>query len=273
MKRRFIISGKLSPARNMAIDEAVFVGVSEGRSFPTIRFYDWEPPTVSCGYNQEIAKEIDFNALEKFGFGFIRRPTGGRIVLHNQEVTYSVISPISERLSGNVSESYSEISKALAEGLRMLGVNVEFEKGSLSSFHQRQTANPCFTSSSRFELNYQNKKIVGSAQVRKDNFLLQHGSILLNYNQSKMAYILPKFDDKQKEYLAEYLTRKTISINEILEAPVSFNEAVKAFISGFQKSWNDDEFYICEDIEFFEKGLTENLMTTKYLTDEWNKRK
>ncbi len=273
MKWRFIISGKLSPARNMAIDEAIFIGVCKGRSDPTIRFYDWEPPTVSCGYNQEIAKEIDFNALEKFGFGFIRRPTGGRIVLHNQEITYSVISPISERLSGNVSESYSEISKALAEGLRMLGVNVEFEKGSLSSFHQRQTANPCFTSSSRFELNYRGKKIVGSAQIRKDNSLLQHGSILLDCNQSKMAYILPKFDDKQKEYLAEYLTRKTISINEILETPVSFDKAVNIFISGFQKSWIGDEFYFCDDLEFFEKELIKNLINTKYLTAEWNKRK
>ena len=117
MKWRFLIDGKLSPAENMALDEAIFECVQDGRSLPTIRFYNWEPSTVSCGYNQEVAKEVDFAELKKHDYGFVRRPTGGRLVLHNNEVTYAVISPFEGRLSGNVTESYSEISKALAKGL------------------------------------------------------------------------------------------------------------------------------------------------------------
>ncbi len=273
MKWRFLIDGKLSPAENMAIDEAIFECVQDGRSLPTIRFYNWEPSTVSCGYNQEVAKEIDFAALKKHDFGFVRRPTGGRVVLHDNEVTYSVISPFEGRLSGNVTESYSEISKALAKGLELMGINVDFEKSNLSSEHQRQVANPCFISSSRYELSYKRKKIVGSAQVRKNNTLLQHGSILLNYNQCKLAQIMPELTDVQKDRLANYLKRKTIAINEILSVPKSYDEAVKFFKNGFNKKWIMDEFVTRKDLEIYELEIAERLRSTKYLTDEWNLKK
>ncbi len=273
MKWRFLINGKLSPAENMAIDEAIFECVQDGRSLPTIRFYNWGPSTVSCGYNQEVAKEINFAALKKHDFGFVRRPTGGRVVLHDNEVTYSVISPLEGRLSGNVTESYSEISKALAKGLELMSINVDFEKGNLSSEHQRQAANPCFTSSSRYELSYQRQKIIGSAQVRKNNCLLQHGSILLNYNQSKLAQIMPGLTENQKDRLANYLKRKTIAINEILSVPKGFDEAVKFFINGFKEKWIVDEFVTSKNLEPYELEIAERLRLTKYLTDEWNLKK
>ncbi len=273
MKWRFLISGKLNSAENMAIDEAIFNCVQAGLSLPTVRFYDWESSTVSCGYNQEVAKEVDLLALKKHGFDFVRRPTGGRLVLHDNEVTYSVISPATGRLSGNVTESYSEISKALAKGMELMGIGVDFEKGILSSEHQRQTANPCFTSSSRYELSYQRKKIVGSAQVRKNNCLLQHGSILLNYNQSKLVQILPDLTDDQKERLAIFLEKKTIAINEILNVPKSYDEATKFFMSGFKENWTMDYFEIHENLDTHELEIAEQLRLTKYLTDEWNQRK
>ncbi len=273
MKWRFLNSGKLNSAQNMAVDEAIFKCVQDGRSLPTIRFYDWEPSTVSCGYNQEVAKEVDFVALKKHGFGFVRRPTGGRVVLHDNEVTYAVISPAVERLTGNVTEAYSEISKALAKGLEFMGINVDFEKGNLSSGHQRQAANPCFTSSSRYELNYHRKKIVGSAQVRKNNCLLQHGSILLNYNQSKLALILPGLSKDQKERMATYLNRKTVAINDILNVPKSYDKATQFLMDGFKEKWIKDEFVIHKTLEPYELEIAEKLRLTKYLTDEWNQRK
>lgn len=273
MKWRFLISGKLSSAENMAIDEAIFYCVQDGRSLPTIRFYDWEPSTVSCGYNQEIAKEVDLLALKKNGFGFVRRPTGGRLVLHDNEVTYAVISPAVGRLSGNVTESYSVISKALAKGLELMGINVDFERGNLSSEHQRQASNPCFTSSSRYELSYQRKKIVGSAQVRRNKCLLQHGSILLNHGQSKLAHVLPGLTEDQKERMASYLKKKTIGINEILSVPKSYNETVKFLLNGFKEKWIMDNFRINENLETYELEIAEELRLTKYLTDEWNLKK
>lgn len=273
MKWRILLSGKLSPAENMAIDEAIFEGVQKGWSLATIRFYDWQPSTVSCGYNQKVAEEVDFMALEKYGFGFVRRPTGGRLVLHDQEVTYSVISPSIGRLAGNVIASYSEISKALAMGFNLMGIDVDFEKGDLSSKHQRQAANPCFTSSSRYELKYKRKKIVGSAQVRKNNCILQHGSILLNFGQSKLAQILPDLADEQRARMSNYLKRKTIGINEILDEPLSYEKAVKLLIKGFKNKWGNDEFIIQKNLEIDELELAEKLRLSKYLADDWNQRK
>jgi len=273
MKWRFLVSGKLSPAENMAIDDAIFQCIQDGRSLPTIRFYDWEPSTISCGFNQEAAKEVDFTALDELGFGFVRRPTGGRVVLHDNEVTYSVISPVAERLAGNVTASYSEISKALAKGFELLGIKVDFEKGNLSSEHQRQVANPCFTSSSRYELSYKRKKIVGSAQVRKNGCLLQHGSILLNYDQSKLAQILHGLSIAQKERMSNYLKRKTVSINQILSVPKEYYEVVELLISGFKEKWSTDEFMNKNTLETYELKIANELRLTKYLTDEWNQKK
>ena len=105
MNWRIIISGKKSPAENMAIDEAIFLGNIENTSPPTIRFYDWNPPTASFGYNQKIKNELDLDLLEKKGYAFIKRPTGGRLVLHKDEITYAVIAPAQERLKGSITDS------------------------------------------------------------------------------------------------------------------------------------------------------------------------
>jgi lipoate-protein ligase A len=273
MKWRVLNSGQCGPAENMAIDEAIMQGIINGSSQPTIRFYDWQPSTASCGYNQYVSKEIDFDLLTKSGYGFVRRPTGGRLVLHDQEVTYAVIAPIEGKLAGNVTESYSEISHALSMGLRVLGIDVELEKGNLSSRHQRQTVNPCFASSSRFELSYQGRKIVGSAQVRKEGVLLQHGSILLNYDQSKLVNILPGLNDESRKKMAAILRKKTVAINMIIGHPVSYDDAVLAFRIGFEKAWPFDSFTFSEDIDPQERNQVSMLIKSKYLTDEWNKRK
>ena len=273
MKWRILKSGKLNPAENMAIDEAILNGIIQGRSVPTIRFYDWEPATVSCGYHQSAEKEVDFTALKEFGFSFVRRPTGGRLVLHNEEITYSVIAPTSGKFSCNVTEIYSEISKVLASGFSLLGIEVDFEKGELGSKEQRQVSNPCFTSSSRFELSYKKKKIVGSAQLRKEKAFLQHGSILLNHNQSQIAFILPNLEKNKREKLALTLSKKTISINEIVSSKISFSQACDIFEQAFKKSWKSDEFCNTAYLEDFEKSNVKLLVNNKYASNKWNKRK
>lgn len=273
MKWRILQSGKNSPAENMAIDEAIMQSVIARKVLPTIRFYDWQPSTVSCGYNQAVDKEIDFEALQKFGFGFVRRPTGGRLVLHDQEVTYSVIAPLEGRFSGNVTQSYSVISQALAVGLKKMGITVELEKGSLDSQHQRQNGNPCFSSSSKYELKCNGRKIVGSAQVRSNNVLLQHGSILLNNDQSQVAYLLPDLLATQQEKLAKYLKRKTITVNANLSEPLDYKRASICLEQGFRESWSGDFFINHNDLTAEEIELSTHLENTKYLTDEWNNRK
>ncbi|KHF31133.1 Octanoyltransferase LipM [Anoxybacillus sp. BCO1] len=124
---RFIDSGNCSPAFNMALDEALLEWHSEGHFPPTIRFYGWNPPTLSIGYFQKVEKEIDMDAVKKYGLGFVRRPTGGRGVLHDKELTYSVIvSEAHPAMPQTVTEAYRVISQGILEGFRFLGLDAYF---------------------------------------------------------------------------------------------------------------------------------------------------
>lgn len=273
MKWRVLISGKLSPAENMAIDEALFSEVISGNSLPVLRFYDWEPASVSIGYNQIAEKEVDFAALEKFGFGFVRRPTGGRMVLHQDEVTYSVIAPAKGRFRGSVTSSYSEISKALAVGLGKLDIHTDFERGVLNSEGQREHVNPCFNSVSKYELTYQGKKIVGSAQVRKEDCILQHGSILLNSDQNQIASLLPEIDDDRRKKIQNLMKKKTTAINLILSESVTFSDIVQNLLAGFKDAWKEDEFVVNGSLSDEVKRKIFQLKKEKYNSIKWNKRK
>lgn len=270
---RIIVNGGMPPALNMAVDEAIYIRLREGKSQPTIRFYGWVPATASFGYNQEINKEISIDILQSRNLGYVRRPTGGRLVLHDQEITYAVIAPAKFQFQGNITASYAAISQALAAGFGYLGIKVDFEKGSLSPAHQRESSNPCFSSSSRYELNYQHRKIVGSAQVRKDDYLLQHGSILLDKDQSGIAWIIPDLSAEQRLKMAHYLGRKTVAVNQILEKSITFREGVEAFIQGFRSAWNNDYFHLVQDLEDEEKILAGELVENKYSRMEWNAKK
>ena len=106
----FINSGPCRPSYNMALDEALLDWHSNGEIPPVIRFYEWNPATLSIGYFQEAMKEINLQAVKEQGLGFVRRPTGGRAVLHEAELTYSII----------VSENYSDMPQTVTEAYRVL---------------------------------------------------------------------------------------------------------------------------------------------------------
>lgn len=269
---RILNTGLGEPAWNMAVDEAILLGVLAGTSRPTVRFYDWAPPTVSLGYHQEADKEVDPALVRAQGWALVRRPTGGRAVLHRNEVTYAVIAPTTGRLAGGVNESYAAISEALAAGLQKLGVAAELQRGSLSAASQREPANPCFASTSRYELSVHGRKISGSAQVRREGALLQHGSILLKHDQSAMALLLPGFDDEKRVKVAAYLARKTICISQAAEREVAYDEAVAALSDGFAQAWPEAGFVI-GDLQPEELARAAELVNTRYAADSWNARK
>lgn len=273
MKWRVLISRGLSASENMAIDDAIFQLVQEGKSTPLIRFYDWEHPTLTLGYHQSAEKEVDFAKLADKKYDFVRRPTGGRLVLHKNDVTYSIISPIIDKMSGNVMKSYETISRALAEGIRLLGVDVSFQQKELSSFSQREAANPCFNSSSKYELEVKGKKIVGSAQARKNNVLLQHGSIILEDNQKEIADLMPNLNIATRSKLSRLMEKHTVAINSCLEEDISFIEVTKSLIKGFQNTWFLDNFEEIQELESFEKDFVKELIGKKYSKNSWNLKK
>ena len=197
---RLIVEGEpRTGAWNMAIDEALLLEHAAGKTPPTLRFYRWDPAAVSLGYFQDPATEVDQAACRSLGIAVVRRPTGGRAVLHDREVTYSVVVG-GRRLPGSVVETYRRLAEGLVLGLRALGAEAVLapEKAARERA-ARERATPegsgqalgaCFEVPSSYEIIVGGRKVVGSAQVRRKGVILQHGSIPLVLDADRLARVL-----------------------------------------------------------------------------------
>jgi len=255
----------------MAIDEAIARAHGRGEVPPTLRFYGWEPAAVSIGYFQSMRQEVDLDAVKAGGYGYVRRPTGGRLIFHHIELTYSV-SIQEELLPGGVVETYRELSKGLLEGIRLLGAPAELSGGE----HDPRKINPagfntaCFDSASAYELQVDGRKIAGSAQTRKDGVLLQHGTILLEMDVD-LLFRLMQVPEGKAERLKERFLQKATSLQEVLGRTVSYEEARDALTRGFTAGLG---------LTLTPGGLTPaeqeeaaRLLSEKYGNDEWNLKK
>ena len=254
----------------MAVDEALTEGCRSGESLPVFRTFGWIPAAISFGYTQDPAEEFELATCQSHGIGLVRRLTGGRAVYHDKEVTYSVIvaddDPI---MAGSVHEAYFNINQGLAKGLTVLGIDTEFEKSKFEPDREK-IKSPCFTSAARFELNYQGRKIVGSAQRKFDNVLLQHGSILLEGHQVEMVD-LTNFEARKKDILKNYLLKKTTSASEILNRLVSYEEMVTALKAGFAEQTQIE--FITDELTIEEQKRVTDLVERKYSQPDWNFKK
>ncbi|WP_161513146.1 lipoate--protein ligase family protein [Bacillus sp. AIIW2] len=272
---RFIDSGRQDPAFNMALDEALLYWHSENKIPPTIRFYGWNPPTLSVGYFQNIEKEINLDAVKKQGLGFVRRPTGGRGVLHDQELTYSVIvSEEHPEMPKTVTEAYRVISEGILEGFRELGLDAYFaiprtEKEKQSLKNPRSSV--CFDAPSWYELVVEGRKVAGSAQTRQKGVILQHGSILLDLDEDKLFDLFIYKNDRLRERMQRNFKQKAVAINELAKEKITIEEASKAFKKGFEKGLNIhlEPYELTEE----ETEFVADLARTKYAADEWNYRR
>ncbi len=168
----------------MALDEAL-MRISQRTGDAYFRLYGWESPTLSLGRNQRARGQYDLEAARSLGVGFVRRPTGGRALLHNREITYSVAMPA--RSASHAAEAYSFINEVLLEGLRGLGVAASRATG---ASHLPPGLRPCFDAPSAHEIVIDERKLIGSSQWRHAETLLQHGSILVRDDQSTIARLL-----------------------------------------------------------------------------------
>ncbi|MGP3609466.1 MULTISPECIES: lipoate--protein ligase family protein [Anoxybacillaceae] len=269
---RFIDSGDCSPAFNMALDEALLEWHSEGKIPPTVRFYGWNPPTLSVGYFQKVEKEIDMDAVRKNGLGFIRRPTGGRGVLHDKELTYSVIvSEAHPAMPETVTEAYRVISQGILEGFRLLGLDAYFavpkteeEKASLKN----PRSAVCFDAPSWYELVVEGRKVAGSAQTRQKGVILQHGSILLDLDEDLLFSLFKYPNERVKARLQKNFKNKAVAINELTDRKVTISEAKEAFYQGFENGLD----IILEPYTLSEAEIeyVNELARKKYESDEWN---
>jgi lipoate-protein ligase A len=236
----------------MAVDEALLLSVIDG-GVPAVRFYTWEPAALSLGVNQSI-REVDRDACGQLGFDLVRRPTGGRAVLHMHELTYSVAAPVNDpRVSGGVIESYRKISAALLSGLRRLGVQVDLAEPDprlsreMARARREAEHNPagaaelahgavCFSTASAYELGVDDKKLVGSAQARRGGALLQHGSILLDVDWDAWVAVFTYASGAMRERVRASLPNRMTSLRHVLGREVTQQEAQTALIEAFEET-------------------------------------
>ena len=211
----------LSGEENMQKDFAIFEkACCEKSKEPVLRFYGWLPACVSLGRNQSedtINKKYCFDN----GIDIVRRITGGRSLLHQDELTYSFVCSVDFIGNENIQKSYEIISGALLDGLKVLGIEADFG-------HKKPDTkyNYCMLLSTGADLNFQNKKLVGSAQYRANGYILQHGSILYTINQNHI-----------KNIFNEEIGEKLITLSEILPE-IKTEEIIFALKSGFEKKFN-----------------------------------
>lgn len=245
---RLIDLGPDTAFRNMALDEAISISVREESATPTLRLYGWLAQSLSIGCFQG-AEGIDFEYCDRNSIPIVRRPTGGRAILHGKELTYSFSSRLEGRFSGSLRESYGLISRALSLAFERLGVNTEMD-GRIGRQYSRSPL--CFQSSSYGELSSGGIKLAGSAQRRWKDGFLQQGSIPYETDNEKTTLIFGKSAPE----------RPSISIdNKALR-----HEIVKAFEETFSVS------LIKSGLLPREEALAEELIRTKYGLRDWNLR-
>ncbi|WP_154837613.1 biotin/lipoate A/B protein ligase family protein [Staphylococcus sp. Marseille-Q1834] len=266
----FINTGSHNPYYNMAMDEALLNFVSRGEIDPVIRFYTWDPATLSVGYFQRLTKEIDIEKVKEKGFGLVRRQTGGRGVLHDKELTYSVIVPESHPdMPSTVTEAYRVISEGLLEGFKILGFDAYFaiprSKEEREKLKQPRSA-VCFDAPSWYELVVEGRKIAGSAQTRQKGVILQHGSLLQDVDVDELFDMFIFKNDRLKDKMKKAFVDKAVAINDISDRRITIEEMEKAFEEGFKKGL---------DIDFKPLTLTDAQLAEvkeleeKYRSDEW----
>lgn len=255
---------------NMSVDESILEAVGQEKVLPTLRLFAWQPPCLSLGYAQPVS-DVDREALQARGWTLVRRPTGGRAILHTDELTYSVIAPLQEpRVHGSILESYRRLSAALLFALHSLGLPARAEKEYRQPISLQPVGPVCFEVPSNYEVTVAGKKLIGSAQARRRKGVLQHGSLPLLGDLTRITQVLVFPGPAERELAGERLLRRAATLETCLGRTVSFAEAASAFITGFEHALNL-HLQSAQLTEFEEKRALE-LDTLKYSHPSWTDR-
>jgi lipoate-protein ligase A len=265
---RLVVHPALNGFLNMAMDELLYGQARRGEAIPTLRFYGWEGRWVSFGYFQRPGRALNLEAAEQRGVHSVRRLTGGKAVVHAEDLTYSVTMGDAPSWGMGIAlkESYRQISRALASGFRRLGLPVDAPAavppaGRGNSF---EGVVPCFAVTSDYEITVGGKKLAGSAQHRERNVFLQHGSIpLTRYNRELAEEVLAG----SKRAGVELLRARYATLEEAAGRPIRREEAIEALKSGFGETFGVEFFE--EDLKDLEPAARE-LAERKYSNPAWN---
>lgn len=253
----------------MAVDEAILEAVGRGESLPTLRLYSWDPACLSLGYAQPFS-DVDLHRLHARGWEVVRRPTGGRAVLHTDELTYSVMAPLSEpRVAGTVLESYHRLAQALVQALNLLSMRVEVNTD--QALPRPSGTNPvCFEVPSIYEITVDGKKLVGSAQARRKEGVLQHGSLPLTGDLTRILQVLAFPDEDSRSKAAERLLNRATTVENALHRKIAWEEAARATVTSFQSVLALD--LQPADLSSAEKSRAVELVQIKYSNPSWTEK-
>ena len=256
---------------NMAVDETLLESQAEGESPPTLRFYQWRPAALTIGYFQSFEREIDTDGCKKLGVDWVRRPTGGRAVLHDDELTYSVV--ISEDLlPGSVMQTYSALSEALTAGLRILGIDAQLAGGRAPTRQSRESSSAaCFDTPTTNEVAVDGRKMIGSAQVRKRGVILQHGSVPLTLDRQKVVRCLYLPSERLRDRVTDTLRRKAAALNEVSSQEITFEQVAGALRGGFKEIFGVQ--FSCSQLTQIEKERVQLLVEDKYGKKSYNRQR
>jgi lipoate-protein ligase A len=267
---RLLRTSPANGAWNMALDEAILLSVGRGESPPTLRLFAWDPPCLSLGYAQPFS-DIDMPAVTERGWDVVRRPTGGRAILHTDEITYSVITNhLEPRLAGSIVESYRRVSKALLEVLNLLGIRAIADKEYDLPEQVDKRGAVCFEVPSNYEITVGEKKILGSAQARRSEGILQHGSLPLMGDISRITQVLTFADESKRSQVARRVLERAATVESILQKTISWEEAASAFENAFETAL--DLQFVAEDPTQKELREAQRLVREKYANPEWTNR-
>jgi lipoyl(octanoyl) transferase len=230
---RLIYTPPSTGAWNMSVDEAILEHIHRGESIATLRLYSWNPPCLSLGHAQSI-KDVDMERLKSHGWDVVRRVTGGRAILHTDELTYSVTGSADEPvLAGGVLESYNRLAQALLHAVASLSVPVEMKEH--EDGHIQQNLNPvCFEVPSTYEITVDGKKLIGSAQARKKEGVLQHGSLPLTGDLTRICDALVFESESARQDAKERLLARATTIESVIGVETAWETAAQAFVRGFE---------------------------------------
>lgn len=235
-----------------------------------LRIFSWRPPAVSIGYGQEAEREIDPRQCDRYGIELVRRITGGRAVLHDQELTYSLVAPESHpALGGRSGLMLRAVSEALVETLKHFKILAEpAMEGRCGS---GGNADVCFTATGRYEITVAGRKLAGSAQRRSRGVVLQHGSLLLGPGHRRLPLLMPVHEPERRETIARLLNHRTISVAELIPDPPSFEEWTDRLSRSMLERLNVEGRTDVLDTE--ERQAAESLVRTRYGNADWTYRR
>lgn len=254
----------------MAADEAILEAVAAGEAPPTLRFYAWAPACLSLGYAQR-KRDVDFPRLRQLEWDLVRRPTGGRAILHTDELTYSVIAPMDEpRVRGGVIESYRRLSQGLIAGLECLGLAIHAGRKAKELLCAAGPGPVCFEVPSDYEITAGGKKLLGSAQVRKQGVVLQHGSLPLVGDIARICDALVFPSETERTVAKIRVRERATTVAAVLGTDVSWFLAAEALAEGFSGALNLD--LEPGELSASELARRRRLHEEKYAAAVWNER-